>query len=502
MAPMAWAAGDDLPPPRTPGIPVPAGQIEKALAGLDGLAQAIMGRSGIPGLAVAVVYEGRTVYAKGFGLRQSGESAPVNAETVFPLASVSKPIGATVVAAQVGKGVVGWDTPVARFLPDFALSNPEVSAQVTIGDLYAHRSGLPDHAGDDLEDIGFGREEVLRRLRFLPLEAFRSGYAYTNFGLTAAAEAVARASGQDWAGLSADLIYHPLGMSTASSRYADFAARPNRVTGHVRQNGRFVPGPPRTPDAQSPAGGVSASVLDVARWMAMVLEGGKADGRSVVDAEALLAALTPRSVSGPPATPDSRTDFYGYGFGISVQPSGRVALSHSGAFEAGAATALLMLPSLRLGIISLSNAIPVGAVEALNMGFADLAQYGESRRDWYAAYSAAMSSLMAPFGELARQPPPATPVPPGPLERYAGRYESEYAGSAVVSVTQGHLELKLGPGDWRVTLRHWDGNRFCFPVPLTNAAEGSISVVDFTADGNELRVELLDTAGLGHFRRI
>ncbi|MEP1517252.1 MAG: serine hydrolase domain-containing protein, partial [Nitratireductor sp.] len=166
-------------------------QIDAAIAGLDDLAADILRRSAVPGLAIAVVHAGETVYAKGFGVRSRAGDEPVDADTVFLLASVSKPIGATVVAHQVSRGVVGWNTPVQAHLPWFRLADPWVSAHVTIGDLYAHRSGLPDHAGDDLEDIGYGRKTVLERLHLLPQAAFRDSYAYTNFGLTAAAEAVA-----------------------------------------------------------------------------------------------------------------------------------------------------------------------------------------------------------------------------------------------------------------------------------------------------------------------
>ncbi|MEQ9126551.1 MAG: serine hydrolase domain-containing protein, partial [Alphaproteobacteria bacterium] len=166
------------------------GRIDAALGRLDDLVAAILDRSKVPGLAVAVVRDGRTVYAKGFGVRRVGAPETVDSETVFQIASLSKAVGATVVAAQVTAGQVAWDMPVTTALPWFALADPWVTRHVTVGDLYAHRSGLPDHAGDDLEDLGFGRQAILERLRLLPLAPFRASYAYTNFGLTAAAEAV------------------------------------------------------------------------------------------------------------------------------------------------------------------------------------------------------------------------------------------------------------------------------------------------------------------------
>ena len=351
---------EELPPPQVAGVPIPDGQIERAVGQLDALAQAILEKSGIPGLAVAVVRDGKTVYAKGFGLRKIGERQPVDAETVFQIASLSKSIGATVVAHQVGAGVVKWDTPLVTWLPWFELNDPWITKHVTIGDMYAHRSGLPDHAGDDLEDLGYDRREILHRLRFAPLHSFRDDYAYTNFGLTAAAEAVAVASGKDWATLSDEVLYRPLGMSATSSRYADYAARENRAFPHVRTAGGFEPKYQRQPDAQSPAGGVSSNVRDLARWMAMVLEGGSYQGREIVARAALLPAITPQIVSSRAYAADARASFYGYGFGVSVQPSGRVMLSHSGAFALGAGTNYVLIPSAHVGIVILTNAQPVG----------------------------------------------------------------------------------------------------------------------------------------------
>src|SRR5690606_8298331 len=170
--------------------------IQQAIDQLDNHVEEIMAASGVPGMAVAVVHGGEIVYAKGFGVRVAGTDEPVDADTVFQLASMSKPIGATVVANVVGQGLADWHAPIRRYTPAFTLADPYVSANVTIGDLYAHRSGLPDHAGDLMEELGYPREEIIARLRQLPLMPFRDSYAYTNYGMTAAAIAVASTTGK------------------------------------------------------------------------------------------------------------------------------------------------------------------------------------------------------------------------------------------------------------------------------------------------------------------
>ncbi|HEX7825280.1 MAG TPA: serine hydrolase domain-containing protein, partial [Mycobacterium sp.] len=190
----------DVPPPLVPAMPLPDNAVDNAVAKLDGLATDLMTKTGIPGMAVAVVHGGKTVYAKGFGVKdvRNGDAADnkIDPDTVFQLASLSKPLGATVVAHQVGVNAIGWDTPIVDKLPWFALSDPAVTRMVTVGDMYSHRSGLPDHAGDLLEDLGYDRRYVLEHLRQLPLGEFRTSYEYTNFGLTAGAEAVAVGAGK------------------------------------------------------------------------------------------------------------------------------------------------------------------------------------------------------------------------------------------------------------------------------------------------------------------
>ncbi|WP_424990725.1 serine hydrolase [Fluviibacterium sp. S390] len=500
------ALPDPMPaPPLTMLLPVPETRIDAAISALDELGQSILDRSGVPGLAVAVVHGGQTVYARGFGLRAVGDPALVDADTVFLLASVSKPVGATVVATQVAAGRVSWDDPVRSYLPWFDLGDPWISEHVTIGDLYAHRSGLPDHAGDDLEDLGFDRRAVLDRLALLPKGRFRLDYAYTNFGLTAAAEAVASAAGTDWASLSEQTIYQPLGMTATSSRHVDFMARDNRASSHVPNGDTYVIADRRQPDAQSPAGGVSSSVHDMARWMAMVLGNGTLDGTPVIAPEALRPALSPQMISGLPMQVSARSGAYGYGFNVGVRPSGRVELSHSGAFALGASTSISMLPDLGLGIVVLTNAPPTGAPEALAAAFLDRVELGLETRDWLAGYSRLMAPLSAPVGQLVGATPPTDPAPAQPDPAYLGTYHSAYFGPAEVSAGPDGLELALGPDKQTLALQHWDGDSFVVTPDTENQPTGSISQVTFQIDATgaaaNMWVEHLDGDGLGAFLR-
>lgn len=478
--------------------PVSDSRVKAAVGQLDGLAQKLMTSTGVPGMAVAVVRGEQTIYARGFGTRAIGSGNPVDADTVFQLASLSKSLGSSVVAHQVGAGSVTWDTTIRTHLPWFTLSDADVSNAVTIADLYSHRSGLPDHAGDRLEDMGYDRKDILERLRYLPLHAFRSSYFYTNFGVTAAAQAVATASGLDWATLCDVAIYRPLGMSSTSSRHADFAARANRAVGHVKVGDAWVQGPGTLPDAQAPAGGVSSSVNDMAKWLAMMLGQGVFNGKRVVDASALAAAVTAQAQSAPPGL-DHPAAYYGYGFNVGTTAAGRASYSHSGAFGVGASTNFVAVPSTGLAIVALTNGYPIGIPETLTAQFFDIVQFGSIQRDWATLYGRGLAPLLVPEGSLVGVTPPPEPLPARALSSYTGTYRNDYFGPLQV-VSQGDtLALAIGPKPMTLPLTHWDGDVFTFTLRNENANPGTLSKATFSS--NSVTLEYYDENRLGTFVR-
>lgn len=465
--------------------------LDLALAKLDGLVEDLMRSTGVPGVAVAVVNGDETVFSKGFGVRDLRHSGPVDADTVFQLASVSKSVGATVVAQELSRQGRTWDDPIRPMLPWFELSDPAVNDVLTLGDLYSHRTGLPDHAGDILEELGYSQRTVLERLRHYPLDTFRTSYHYTNFGLTAAAMAVAEAAGTDWASLSERTLYAPLGMSHTSSRVADFLRQENRTIGHQKVDGAWKANAVRHPEAQAPAASVSSSVNDMAKWMSMVLGNGTFAGTRIVDAERLEAALSPqvaRSATG---------DHYGFGFNVST--NGHKQLSHSGAFTTGVATSFRMVPATGLGIVALTNGFPVGLPEALCAQFFDLVDHGEITRDYLALMTEVFAELAKPTGELVGVPRPALPAPPQPLNVYAGAYRNDLYGVLHITEAQGSLRLALADSAWHTDLTHWEGDIFTIALNAEDAVPGSISKVTFA--GDRVTLEYFDDTGLGTFIR-
>ena len=294
----------------------------------------------------------------------------------------SKPISATIVAALVSDGMVSWDSRIADLDPAFKLHDAYPTEQVTVTDLFNHRSGLSGNAGNDLEELGFDRATILARLHYLkPTSSFRAGYAYSNFGLTEGAVAAAKPTGKSWEDVCDEKLYKPLGMSSTSSRYADFLTHENRAELHVPVDGKWTALIKRNPDPQAPAGGVNSNARDLAQWMRLELANGKYNGMQLIKEEAIApthaAAVRPRHEPGDRLTPRSMDVA-----GTSIS----AAMARCGAMPAHSARARARWSTCchrkQLGIVVLANAFPTGVPEGLADSFFDLVFDGAPTQDY------------------------------------------------------------------------------------------------------------------------
>ena len=481
-------------------------QVTHAVQEVEKLAQKQIDQNAVPGLAIAVVFQDKVVYAKGFGVRDVNTKAPVDADTVFQLASVSKPIGSTVVAELVGEGKISWDSKLSALDPTFEMFDSWVTREITVRDMYAHRSGLPDHAGDLLEDLGFTRTEILFRLRYQrPDSSFRSHYAYTNFGMTEGAIAAVKPYRLEWEEACAQKLYKPLGMTSTSSRYADFTARQNKALGHVLVNGKWEQKFKRDPDAQSPTGGVSSSVNDVAKWIRLQLANGKFDGKQIVSEKALAETHHPYMLTGFNPFTDMPS-FYGLGWNVSYDQQGRLRLNHSGGFDLGAATFVNLIPAEQLGIVVLTNGRPMGIAEALGTIFSDIALYGKPTQDWFPLYKQRFSDPATTGTVLGfdYSKPPTSPAPALKNTAYLGKYANDFFGDIAIVEKDGGLAIVEGPKKLTFPLKHYDRDTFTYDTIGENAVGRSGVTFTIGPDGQatQVVVENLNVHHEGTFKRV
>ena len=484
---------------------ITADSVKAALPRLEEIVNDAMEQTEVPGVAVAVVVGEEVVYLKGFGVRKVGEDAAVDPDTVFQIASVSKPLATTAIASVVGTGEVNWDSRIADLDPAFQLMEPWVTNQVAIRDLLSHRSGMPDHAGDLLEDLGYDREEIFYRLRFLkPSSSFRSRYAYTNFPFSEAGVATAKTLNTTWEDLIVARVFEPLGMTASSARHADYLAAENRAAIHAIENGEARARYDRDPDGQAPAGGVSSSARDLSKWLTLLINRGSFEGRQIIDGDALGETFRPQITSGT-SHEDGRAEFYGLGWIVNYDTNGLIRLSHSGAFFTGARSVVSFLPGEEVGIIVLANAFPTGLPEAVTNSFFDILLQGEPRREWLPLFEGLFQQMLDAEAGYDFSTPPDTGSPGLSALAYAGQYANAYFGDLQIVEDSGGLAIRLGNGLGPFPLTHWDRDVFKFTF-LTHGDDGERTVgVTFTVpDGTRasaVTLDFLDAHETGTFVR-
>src|SRR5205809_94017 len=232
-----------------------------------------------PGASIAVVKDGRVLFAKGYGVRTlgGGDTARVDAHTLFQIASNTKAFTTAALAILADEGKLSWDDPVTKFLPGFQLYDPYVTRDFTVRDLVTHRSGLGLGAGDLLWfHSNYNRGEIAYRIRFArPVSSFRSAYAYDNVLYIVAGEIFPAVAAQSWDDFVKNRIFVPLGMTESGTTTAFFTSSRNAATPHGVEDGKLQVVPLDSVDNISPAGGIASNVTDLARWLVCRLDSGR-----------------------------------------------------------------------------------------------------------------------------------------------------------------------------------------------------------------------------------
>src|ERR1051325_2116262 len=236
----------------------------------------------VPGVAIAVVQDDRVLLAKGYGVRTLGQPAPVDAHTLFGIASNTKAFTATAIGMLVEDGKLRRDAPVINYLPWFQMYDPFVTRELTIRDLLVHRSGLGLGAGDLLwwPASTYDRKEEGCRRRFIkPATSFGSAYAYDNVLYSVAGEVIEAVSGKSWEDFVATRILARVGMTGSSVRHSDAGQGDDVAQPHAKVGGTVRVLTPFASDNVNPAGGINSSAEDMAKWLMVQLDSGRtADG--------------------------------------------------------------------------------------------------------------------------------------------------------------------------------------------------------------------------------
>lgn len=424
---------------------------------------------GVPGLAVAIVKDGRVVLAKGYGIRELGKPEVVDENTLFAIASNSKAFTAVALATLVDQGKLTFDTPVRQVLPWFQLYAPYVSEDARVRDLLSHRIGLRTFGGDLLwYGTTYSSEDVARRTRFLKQAApYRSSYGYSNVMFVTAGQMIPALTGRSWTDYVASTILAPLGMTRTVTSIDSLSHRGDVATPHAYWRGNLQPFPWRSWNSVQAAGGIISSAADMAKWLRLLAGRGAIGGDTLVRPATLRALWTPQVSFGTGIDPKLQiqtTHLRGYGMGFNLADyRGRFVASHGGAAD-GMFSQLAVVPEEGLGVVVLTNSTTALSVALVNRVLDEyLSPPGAVVRDWSAEQLPGWKK--GEEQELQRRQEyvkaPASPRPPQPLAAYAGTYGGDLYGDATVAVEGQKLVLRLLPAPEMVAdLTPLDGDRF------------------------------------------
>lgn len=434
----------------------------------------------VPGVAIAVVKDGKVLLAKGYGVQRVGDRTRVDAHTLFQIASETKAFTTACLAILVDSGQVGWDDPVTRYLPDFQLFDPWVTREFTVRDLATHRSGLGLGAGDLLWlHSNYSRREIIRRLRAAPpVSSFRSQYAYDNVLYAAAGEIIPAVTGTSWEEFVRQRILTPLGMTETRTSVADLRPGDPFATAH---GGGLQVVPLDTVDNIGPAASIISSVTDLAKWLIVQLDSGRTGkGRlwSARQAREMWSAQTVTPISDPePPLAALRPNFTAYALGWRIRDyRGHKLVHHTGGL-AGMTSKTTLVPDQRLGIVMLTNG-ESSMYDALTYELLDHF-FGASWTDWVTAFQrAAQQEQAGADSEIAaqRRTRDTTSRPSLPLARYAGRYNDALYGDATIALENGVLVLRFSHSPAFVgDLEFWQYNTFRTNWRTPNLADAFVT---------------------------
>jgi CubicO group peptidase (beta-lactamase class C family) len=435
----------------------------------------------VPGLAVAVVKDDSVVLARGYGVLDLAKPDPVTEHTRFAIGSTTKAMTSAALGMLVDQGKLRWDDRVIDYLPEFRLSDPYVTRELTIRDLLTHRSGL---GSTDLlwARADYSLPEMLRRLRFVPpASSFRSQWSYQNVVYAIGGEIIAKVAGMPWEEFIRTRIFAPLGMTESEPLVAGIGGKPNVATPHAELRDTIRQVPIRTTDPVAPAGSVWSSVADMAKWMRFILDSGRVGTTRLLSPATFSELVTPQIRAAQatyPALTLVRPHVFSYALGWFVEDyHGETVWMHTGSID-GMSALIGLLPDRKAGIYVLANLDHAELRHALMYRLFDL-YLGRSPRDWSADLLALFHPPRSPAASAGAQPrPPATP-PALPLERYAGSYADSTYGGLEVSYANGALRARFGQEELGI-LEPWDYETFRAVGP---PPEASRTMMTFLLDG-------------------
>ena len=403
----------------------------------------------VPGIAVAIVKDGKVVLAEGYGVKSIASKEKVDANTLFGIASNSKAFTSAAIGMLVDEGKIKWDDKVVKYLPNFKMYNDYVTQEFTIRDLLTHRSGLGLGAGDLMiwpDGSDFTAQDIIVNLQYLkPVSAFRTKYDYDNLLYIVAGEVIHVVSGKSWADFIEQRIMHPLQMNNSAASFVRLKDSTNIIAPHVPIDGKLKVIKRYQNQLFDAAAGIYSSVNDLSKWAIMQMNNGKygTENKQLFsekqhDEMWQLQTIIPTKTRAP-----YNTHFNGYGLGWFLSDvKGYKQVTHTGGLE-GIVTQTTYIPELQLGIIVLTNQQSGAAFNAITNTIKD-SYLGITSDDYVTTYSNQMKAHAASADKVTEEVWAVVAQNQkdkikGDYKAIVGTYRDNWFGDVVISEKKGRV---------------------------------------------------------------
>lgn len=402
----------------------------------------------VPGLAIVVVKDGKTVFMKGYGVRDIKSRTQVNEHTHFFIASNSKLFTGLALANLEVQGKLNLNDPIRKYFPDFRLYDSLSTSMVSIRDMLSHRIGTRTFQGDfTFWNTTLSRQEIMQRMQLLkPSGIFRQDYGYCNSCFMTAGEIIPEVTGLSWEQYVQDSILRRLGMleSHASSNGIETRSQNIAVPYTTSYTGQLRTVPYDRWDNLGPAASIVSNVSDLSKWLLFQLDSGRLNGQRMMPWPALQRTRMIQTVTGSIKSSAYPINFRGYGLGLVINDyNGRQIYYHTGG-AAGMVSNVCFVPDEKLGIAILTNNDNQNFFEALRLQVLDayLGVPGTNRSaQMLPAFQKEMAEQLREI-EQWRSRVKGNP-PPEPPTAYTGEYTHALYGSIWVKVKGTALEISF-----------------------------------------------------------
>jgi CubicO group peptidase (beta-lactamase class C family) len=323
-------------------------QIEKVLADWSGA-----------GLAIAIVEKGKTIYAKGYGVKDMKTRQPVTPNTLFAIGSCSKAFTSALIGQLASAGKLSYDEPVRTYLPDLQFYNNDMNNSITLRDMMSHKTGLPRHDLSWYFNQSSNRDSLLMRIKYMePTYKPREKYQYNNFMFFAQGMVVEKLTGKSWESNLQEKLLKPLGMTRSNSPYSAVKNDADLASPHAYKNDSTLELVPHyNIQGMGPAGGIYSSVTEMSNWLKAWIHGGKYGITEVMPGAYVREAMSAQMHTGAGIPDSMHPDISGanYGFGWNmVSYRGHYRVEHGGAID-GFLASTAFFPMDSIGIVVLTN---------------------------------------------------------------------------------------------------------------------------------------------------